>query len=161
MSYDFEFTASKNHPWTDEQRREAADELRRIADIWNTLLCRHEQDHESISPLGAELLSHVSPNFVAKADNYRARMSWTELRSAWLKDALEHTKMKLEIERLSTYVDEEMGTAVAYREQKCTGFQSHTQMKTFSEIRYELKNGKWMVKRFHVMRGHTGLSGYV
>jgi len=160
MSYEFEFTTGKS-VFTDDDRRKAAEQIRRVADIWLILLNRHEQDHESTSPLGQELLSHVSPNFVAKADNYQTTMSWTELRSAWLKDTIENPKMNLRLERLSTYVDEDKGKALTYQEQTCLGLSNPVEMRMFSEIRFELQNEKWMVTKFHVMRGHVGLAGFV
>lgn len=142
-----------------ERPSETAEELKRLAREWPVVL--NERDADFHTPRGQMIRATIAPDFLAILDSYPGQMTWAELLEVWAQEHVDYPDCRLDATDCHAYVDEDAGTAKVYIELDMK-FVERVNLKAVTELRWSReKDGRWLVRRFYLMRGHRGSTGFV
>ncbi|KAF2167745.1 hypothetical protein M409DRAFT_21896 [Zasmidium cellare ATCC 36951] len=137
--------------------KHTAHELQRIAS--NSMHVLNIRDFSHQTPLGLEILSHISSSFSGKVDNIPHPLNWKQLNDVWRAWYEADERLEFNMRNCSAYVNEEEGLANVYMDMDVVGV-SNVELKGFSELCWRKEGGKWMIYRFWGSRGMPGNDGF-
>ena len=144
---------------TPQQRSHVAEELRRIVAPWPEVLTKRDIDFHS--PEGQLIVACISPRFEAVLDGYPGTYTWRELQEIWRQELTEYPEAKLGLNNVHADVNEEQGHATVHLDMDMN-FTANVDLKAFTELKWmRQQDGRWLILRFHGMRGNALNTGFV
>lgn len=136
--------------------KDTAAYLKRITSNDSHILNIRDFSHQT--PLGLEVLAHISPSFSASVDNIPHKLNWLQLNDVWRSWYEADERLEFTLTKCEADVDEEAGEATVFMEMDVVGL-SNVALTAFSEVRWRREEGKWMIWGFWGCRGCPGNDG--